>query len=71
MLNIHGNFKNDLKKKRNCPYCGNHLDTTEHVLECPLVEGSFEESHQILSDVKSNNWKKVVRTVNLNLDSRD
>lgn len=42
MVNIYGNYKSDIRKKRTCPHCKQNSDTTEHLVECPgIYEGGI------------------------------
>ena len=69
MVNIHANFKGDIKKKRLCVHCNTSKDTTEHLIECPNVHGS-RKSSDIPSDTESRDWPWILQVVRTNLDSR-
>lgn len=72
MIDIYGNYKGDITKEWMCIHCKEHLDTTEHLVQCPRVSLSEERgvSEGVLYDCNSDGWKDVVRVVETNLSSR-
>ena len=69
MVDVHANFKGDMKKKRLCVHCNASKDTTEHLIECPNVYGS-RKCNDILCDTESRDWSTILQAVRTNLDSR-
>ena len=70
MMDIHGNYKTDLTKKRLCPHCTQHKDTTEHLITCSAIESKdrWEETDLGLTDAE--NWKGLLDTVRRNIETR-
>ena len=65
-----GTSKGTLPKKRLCPHCKEHLDTTEHLLQCRKVSGAVVEGGRVLGDTDSREWKEVLKVVRTNSNSR-
>ena len=70
MVNIHGNYKNDLTKRRFCPHCMNEKDTTEHLIRCPAIgdEETWEKKDLVRTDASS--WRGIMNTIRKNVETR-
>ena len=69
MIDIHDNYKNDIKKQRRCPHCKENKDTTEHFVTCPLIGGK-EENEKILFSKDAECWWNIMNTVRTNKEKR-
>ena len=69
MLNIHDNYRNDIKKQRKCPHCKENKDTTEHFVSCPVVGGK-DENEKILFGSDAESWRKIMNIVRTNKERR-
>ena len=70
MINIHGNYKNDLTKKRLCPHCTKQKDTTEHLVGCTSVEFSKRWMEDNLKDTDLGCWTEMIKTIRTNIELR-
>lgn len=70
MVDVYGNFKGDITKKRLCSHCKEHLDTTEHLVQCRKVSGAVVGGESVLRDPDSKEWKELLKVVRTNLGSR-
>ena len=70
MVNIYGNYKKDLSKKRFCPHCSNERDTTEHLIRCSAFEYEerWEGKDLIRTDVDS--LRGMLNIVKRNMEAR-
>ena len=69
-INIYGNYKNDLTKKRCCPHCYEERDTTEHLISCSALEGKqmWKERDLCLTDADS--WRSTLDIIRRNMETR-
>ena len=70
MVNIYGNYKNDLTKKRWCPHCFEERDTTEHLISCSALEGMRIWKEKDLCSTDAGNWRSMLETIRRNMESR-
>ena len=70
MVDIYGNFKGDLAKKRKCFYCNEENDTTEHLIQCQIGGGKDVEVKTLYS-TEVDGWKDILRVVDANLRGRE
>ena len=70
MMDIHGNYKTDLTKKRLCPHCTRHKDTTEHLITCSAVESKENWEEKDLGRTDAESWKGLLDTVRRNIGTR-
>ena len=70
MINIHGNFKGDITKKRRCPHCEEEKDTTEHFITCSKMEGGREKGEEVLYSKEACKWREVMNVIRMNLERR-
>ena len=70
MVNIHGNYKGDITKKRWCPHCEERRDTTEHFITCSKIGGN-EAGEEVLYTKDAVSWKGVMNEIRTNLERRN
>ena len=70
MVNIYGNYKGDLTKRRKCPHCQTEEDTTEHLVECRALTGE-EIGKETLMSTNTAGWRDILKIVDMNLSGRN
>ena len=70
MVNVYGNYKGDLSKKRKCPHCNKENDTTEHLIKCQ-VGGGEDVDEKTLYSTEVDGWKDILRVVDINFLGRE
>ena len=70
MVDVYGNFKGDITKRRLCLHCKECMDSTEHMVQCSKVSGTKEQYVDILSEQDSEEWIPLLKVVKENLNGR-
>ena len=70
MVDVYGNYKGDLSKRRKCPHCNEESDTTEHLIRCQIGgEKGVEETTLYSTEISG--WKDILRVVDMNFLGRE
>ena len=69
MVVIYGNYHGDITLNRLCPHCESDDDSTEHLLDCPVLESSVT-SQNICNDDNIQTWKQVLEIQRFNIEHR-
>ena len=69
MVVIYGNYHGDVTMKRTCEHCEEADDTTEHLIECPILHSSLSSS-LISQSCSTETWKQILEMVNFNMNHR-
>ena len=70
MIQIYGNYKADLCKRRLCPHCEMEDDTTEHLVECWVLNITNVNANDLQNDENEEMWKQLNEIVKINMDNR-
>ena len=70
MVVIYDNYHGDVTIRRLCPHCELHDDTTEHLVDCPVLSSNIS-SNFIANDNNLQTWKQILEIVSFNINHRD
>ena len=70
MQPVYGNYKGNLKLPRNCPYCNEQEDTTEHLIGCNAWGTPNLGIDDLQNEQCTETWKQINERIKLNLKWR-
>ena len=69
MITVYDNYHGDITMRRTCPHCEEVDDTTEHLIECPILHSSLT-SDLIKQCSNIETWRQILEIVCYNMDHR-
>ena len=69
MIQIYGNYHNDITLRRLCPHCEMADDTTEHLLTCKVFHSTVSQK-DLFDEQNIEVWKQILEIINFNLKHR-
>lgn len=69
MVPVYGNYHGDINMRRLCPYCEEEDDTSEHLLDCKILD-SVVTSDDVHNDNNIEIWKQILEVMTFNLEHR-
>ena len=70
MLQVYGNYKSDLSKRRLCPHFEEEDDTTEHLVSCNVLNITNVNKNDLYNDEHCELWKQINEAIKVNMENR-
>ena len=71
MVELYGNYKNNLALERLCPLCCNEEDTTEHLFTCNEISQKKINATQLSNEDNPELWRQINELVSFNMLKRE
>lgn len=70
MQPVYKNFKANVKLEKQCPYCVQSEDSTEHLVECKAVGRSMLTSEDLKDTEDIQMWRQITERITFNIENR-
>ena len=70
MQPVYKNFKADVKLEKQCPYCVQSEDNTEHLVECKAVGRTLLTREDLKNTEDIQMWRQINERITFNIDNR-
>ena len=70
MQPVYKNFKANVKLVKECPYCVQYEDSTEHLIQCKAVGRSMLTSEDLKDTEDIQLWKQLNERISFNIENR-